>query len=108
MFSPSHTSPAFSRGAGEKQGNSEWKTYPVAADGHVEDEEERPVGQGGPDALISDGRAAQLVELLVVHEPGDGLGTPVAVGEVPDDPPPLPILVGDADAATATDGFVAS
>ena len=76
-----------------------WMSYPTTPNGDVEDEEEGAVGNRAPHIDVVDSRARDLLELLAVHIPSDGLGCPASRGAVDDDAPGMPALVGDPDAA---------
>lgn len=83
------------------------EAYPVATDSDVENDEERALSDGSPDVEVVDARTPDLVELLSIHIPGDGLVLPVARTAVDLNTPVVPVLVGDANGGSDTETLIA-
>lgn len=83
-------------------------TYPSAANSDIEDEVHWTMAQSIPDSLVVDSRTRDLMELLSIHEPGDGLISPTALGAVELNSPSMPILIWDTDSSTDAGAFVAN
>lgn len=81
-------------------------TYPGTADSNIEDEIQGAVAQAVPNVLVVDPGTGDLVELLTIHEPCDGLIAPAALGPVELDSPSMPALIWDSDSVANTSTFV--
>ena len=83
------------------------RTYPFATDSDVQDEIEGLLGQTLPDIEVADASTRDLVELVAVAEPSDGLSLPVVGRAVPNRAPRVPVLVRDASGAADALALVA-
>jgi len=80
---------------------------PGSTNGNVEEEVEGAVGERVPDVLVVDASTADLLKLLTISIPGDGLVCPRALAAVVLESPGVPALIRDGDAGTETCAFVA-
>lgn len=84
------------------------RTYPVATDSNVKNEEEGAVSNVVPDVLVANAGTGDLEEVGAVERPGEGLGLPAAGGAVDLNTPRVPVVdVGDVDRASNTVTLVA-